>query len=219
MAPFRMPPHLFTCEIDGGYIFLDLAKDRYFRLRDGDEKTFRALLHGRLEPAPAALARLAAAGVVLTNQDGKPLAPTRYPQPAQSLLETWTSEPLPALTDVVEVLLLLTIARRAARPGRLPSAIRGLTDARAQPAQRSSNARDALVRRFIAARRFVPGAPNCLHDSLALRRFLARRGFAPDLIVGVKLHPFGAHCWLQDRETVLNDTVAGARLFVPVLVA
>jgi hypothetical protein len=34
----------------------------------------------------------------------------------------------------------------------------------------------------------------------------------------VKLEPFGAHCWIQDDDTVLNDTVEVVRQYTPVLV-
>ena len=66
---------------------------------------------------------------------------------------------------------------------------------------------------------FIPIAPNCLYDFLALCRFLQRRGIVADLVIGAKLHPFGAHCWLQDGEILLNDSVSVARDFEPVLVA
>ena len=29
------------------------------------------------------------------------------------------------------------------------------------------------------------------------------------MIVGVRLHPFSAHCWLQVDDIVLNDTLEG----------
>lgn len=83
-----------------------------------------------------------------------------------------------------------------------------------------NSARDTetLAARFIAARRMVPIAPNCLPDSLALSFFLARRDLFPEIVFGVKLDPFAAHCWVQTDQLVLNDSRDTIEGFVPVLV-
>ena len=83
----------------------------------------------------------------------------------------------------------------------------------------ASAAIEAVAAFHASPRVSCPIAPNCLYDSLALRRFLLRRGVGVDLVIGAKLHPFAAHCWLQDGTTVLNDCLGSARDFVPVLVA
>jgi hypothetical protein len=71
---------------------------------------------------------------------------------------------------------------------------------------------------FRAARCLVPIKPRCLPDSLALRDWLAARAGAPEMVFGVKLHPFAAHCWVQWQGTVLNDAPDRVREFVPVFV-
>lgn len=58
----------------------------------------------------------------------------------------------------------------------------------------------------------------CLYDSLALLEFLARHGHFADWVFGVKADPFGAHCWLQYRDQVLNDSVDYVRNFTPIMV-
>jgi hypothetical protein len=103
------------------------------------------------------------------------------------------------------------VARRRIQPLLAPSARRQVS--------RSASLRDGEARRFLAARQLVPAPPSCLSDSLALHRFMSRRGIATDLVIGVKLHPFGAHSWVQDGDLVLNDAVGTARTFTPILVA
>src|SRR3546814_2824721 len=47
----------------------------------------------------------------------------------------------------------------------------------------------------------------CLQRSIALQHLLARNGFESSLVFGVRLNPFHAHCWLQNGDLILNDTL------------
>lgn len=89
----------------------------------------------------------------------------------------------------------------------LPSASRG----------RTTHDLLAHARAFDRARRFVPVRPRCLPDALAYARMARRAGFAVDLVFGVKLHPFEAHCWVQSGGLVLTDPVDKVRRFTGVL--
>lgn len=64
-----------------------------------------------------------------------------------------------------------------------------------------------LISAFEVAERVIIGRDRCLLRSLALQAFLANYGRASALVFGVRLHPFRAHCWLQQGSTVLNDTL------------
>jgi Transglutaminase-like superfamily len=44
----------------------------------------------------------------------------------------------------------------------------------------------------------------CLLNSLSLLRYLARFGVFPTWVFGVRLHPFGAHCWLASDSHVFE---------------
>jgi hypothetical protein len=57
----------------------------------------------------------------------------------------------------------------------------------------------------------------CLFDSLALIEFLAQHGLYPTWVFGVTSDPFMAHCWVQEGDTLLNDTVAHVGQFVPLM--
>lgn len=221
MADHLMPSHLHACAVGGRHIFLDLQRDRYFRLPDAEGATFAALLQADASPTPSALEALVRLGVLTTAADGKAVGLTRHPLPDASLAEmlvvgrpSWTW-----LRDLVEVTALVRGARRAVARKKLPGAFARIAAARGSgPRRHGPELRDRLVRRFLAVRPFVPLPAKCLHDTLALSRFLARRRVFPDIVVGVKLHPFGAHCWLQDGALVLNDALGSARDYQPVLV-
>ncbi|MGN7930542.1 lasso peptide biosynthesis B2 protein [Sphingopyxis sp. 22461] len=64
-----------------------------------------------------------------------------------------------------------------------------------------------LISAFECAERLTVERDRCLLRSLALQSFLAKYGHVSALVFGVRLHPFRAHCWLQQDATVLNDTI------------
>lgn len=77
----------------------------------------------------------------------------------------------------------------------------------------------AVLEDFYWLRPFVFGGnQRCLFHSLTLLLFLRRLGIHPRWVFGVRKAPFGAHCWLQDGETVLNDSVARVAMFAPIMV-
>lgn len=216
-----MPPHLFACVVDGKHIFLDLERDRYFRLPEAEAAAFAALLEPGAGCEPPALQVLVERGVLVTEGGNAP-GLTDHVLPKASLLETLdvTGRPSLWLPDLVEVAALVQAARRAVARRRLPRAFAGIAAARKSGSLRhDADRRDRLTGRFLAARSLLPLPAKCLHDTLALSRFLARRRVQADLVIGVKLHPFGAHCWLQDGTVVLNDTLGSARDYRAVLVA
>jgi hypothetical protein len=65
---------------------------------------------------------------------------------------------------------------------------------------------------------FISFKDKCLPRSLALVRYLSKRGVLADLIIGVKMRPFAAHAWVEHRGFVLNDTVDGVQPYTPILV-
>lgn len=216
MTAFHLPAHIHFCQIGGARVFLDLKADRYFSLPAPADRAFTALMC-RQEGGTDGIEALAAAGLLIEPPRGRPPAPTDHPRPADSLLEQSKGAGT-ALRTVPEVALLVVRARSAVRGKQLPRLLLERPP-RALTAPADLSGRDAAVHAFTAARRLVPIAPNCLYDSLALRRYLQRRSIGADLVIGAKLHPFGAHCWLQDGTLVLNDSLASARDFAPILVA
>lgn len=217
MVDLYLPEHIRFCDIGNRRIFLDLKADRYFSLPPEADAAFSAVCGGAAGEISSKVAPLVEAGLV-TRSPGRNIAPTQHPEPTSSLVEEASFPRHFSVSTLVEVFLLVLRARRAVRKKRLPSLLAPIPP-RQNEAWTSPETRDRAVGDFMQCRRAVPIAPNCLYDSLALRRFLERRSVAADLVIGTKLHPFAAHCWVQDRTTVLNDTLAAARGFAPILVA
>lgn len=74
------------------------------------------------------------------------------------------------------------------------------------------------IRAFQHARLLRTAADRCLPRSIALALCLARHGCRVHVVLGVKLAPFAAHCWAQNRGEVLNDELEEVRRYTPILV-
>ena len=188
--------------VDDRPVFMDAEDDSYFLLEAEDEARFLdELRRGGADP------HIHAGHWEVIEQ-------ARPPAIARSDLEG--SPPLPSwwLRDVLRVARLLRNARCAVHRQPIAATLAAL-------ASRSfSEGEDLLIerlRRFTAARRLVPIAPHCLMDSLALLHFLPP---SPKLLLvfGVKLDPFGAHCWVQRDDVLLNDSKDLVAPFQPVRV-
>ena len=217
MSDLHLPEHIHFCEIGEQRIFLDLVADRYFSLPPAVDASFSAIIEAKESAAASEVEALRRLGLLVAAPAGRRIEPTRHPVPDASLVEDVDLVGSPSLPILAEVLVLVVRARRAVRRKRLPAEL-ALPDQRARR-DRPGERRNRMVEAFLRTRRLVPIAPNCLYDSLALRHFLRRRGIEADLVIGTKLHPFAAHCWIQDETTVLNDSLASAHGFVPILVA
>jgi transglutaminase superfamily protein len=214
MNEARLQPHISYCFVGPERIFLDTEADSYFRLAPGDEELFRLI---EAEPNAPMPPKLANAAILAASGEGRPIAPTRYGLPISSLVEGAPLRTGLGIADVAEVGLDTLAACLAARRGMLEEFVKSAGRSR-KAAGRETPAVELEVAKFLGARKFVPVAPNCLRDSLALNRFLARRGISSDVVIGVKLHPFAAHCWVQKESAVLNDSLSAATGFSPILV-
>jgi hypothetical protein len=58
----------------------------------------------------------------------------------------------------------------------------------------------------------------CVRSSIALIRFLNRFGYRPHLVIGVRMHPFRAHAWVQHGAVVLTGGLDDVLAFTPILV-
>jgi hypothetical protein len=73
------------------------------------------------------------------------------------------------------------------------------------------------ARAFLSVRPLVPIARNCLLDALAMLDWLGESAGHASLVFGVRLDPFGAHCWLQSERKLLTDAHDLVGNFSPVL--
>jgi hypothetical protein len=57
----------------------------------------------------------------------------------------------------------------------------------------------------------------CLFDCVCLLNFLALYGFYPSIVFAVIPEPFQAHCWLQEGQLVLNDSLVRVGSYTPIM--
>lgn len=93
-----------------------------------------------------------------------------------------------------------------------------------QPGSRSASVANAdlcareIASAFYRMNALVTRHDQCLLRSLAMIRCLQAGKVEANLIFGVATRPFRAHCWVQHRDLVLNDTLEGIRNYTPILV-
>lgn len=211
---YRLRDQLSACVIGGHAVFLDVDADRYFRLPTEVERAFLAYAANPLE-APASL--LLEHGILVCAGQESDRLPENVAPPLRSALEMPPDPTGGAPLSIPEVLATLLTCRRALRTQRFAQVLEGMTAYRERrcpeqpPGAPTEQAVLRAVRLFLHARPFIPIAPCCLPDSLALTRFLARRGLRSRLVIGVMSEPFSAHCWVQAGDLALNETVGYAR--------
>lgn len=213
MSYYRLPEHLGVCEVDGRLVMLDLRRDRYLELDARSAASFRSWRNG-LSQDEASLARLLERGMLVPSDRPDVSGWTEHAIPHRSLLDT-NLPPLHGTWSLLpELAATLWATRRRLKLG-LEVAVGEVR--RRKPAAARTDPHPHVAR-FRAARRLVPVATNCLTDSVALAAFLRRRKIGCDLVFGVKLDPFAAHCWLQTDEAVLNDAADKVAAFTPIMV-
>ncbi|MDF1835796.1 MAG: lasso peptide biosynthesis B2 protein [Alteraurantiacibacter sp. bin_em_oilr2.035] len=188
-------------ECSGRFVFLDIAQDRYFQLPAPREKAFRAEFGGKAWYQP----------------------PT-FPRPPE-----WVS-PHIASPEIHEGPFLLAgvaaaiwAQRRVERRISARSFSEVLLELKRlkEPLvfnDRRVTERAAELRAFEHARLLRSAADRCLSRSIALALRLARRGIQSHIVIGVRSDPFGAHCWAQQGDAVLNDTAEEVLRYTPILV-
>lgn len=205
------------CDIDGKLVFLDLGRDRYFALGVAAEDAFRSLADCGGDCDDNGLDLLRGTGLIVPTDAFHPISPANGIRPTRSLVERRDIAVRVRPTLLPEIAARLLTARYRIGRKRLPEAVAALR-ARSQRSTRAGTAAEDLAPVYLASRRLIPLEPNCLRDSLALASYLKRRRAPFKLVIGVKLSPFAAHCWLQVGDLVLNDSLDSVADFHPILV-
>jgi hypothetical protein len=218
MAFLQLQPYVSYGLVGERPIFLDLKRDRYLALDPGSEDALRGLLSAEEPTLPdsPALERLLRTGLFRQSSLRGRLAPDHSPAPARSLVgdrpsgRTRWSSPFRAWTAVSR-------ARRRLRSVPLAGIVDALVERRADLPEGEPALAEESARAFLAARPLVPVERSCLLDSLALLDWLGDRSGHAKLVFGVRLDPFGAHCWLQTEQAILTDAADTVGNFAPVL--
>jgi hypothetical protein len=209
----QLHPAISFCAVEERHVFLDLDHDRYFCLGAELEAVWRAFLGGASGPAGAE--RLAQRGLVVAGHGRAPAA-CRQTIAETSLLDEPATPPSPArmLALAWELMRMRRALRRQGLGGpaaTLGAIRRGETGRCADRSELTAIARD-----FERLGLILSAHDLCLPRSLALGLHLARSGFAPEVVLGVRLGPFRAHCWVECAGVLVNDRFERVRHYTPI---
>ena len=200
-------------------MFLDVIQDRYVCLSAKAERALRAIMSGgELGNDPASRA-LIEGGLVVRAEGCSTIIPTSNPPSAKcSILDEHSKQP--RWHWVMRAGATLASTRILLRTAGLDPTLQRLRATRERSA--GKNRIDESVREIAGAyeRLNVLLSPldQCLPRSIALAHLLMRSGHAAQLVIGIRLKPFLAHSWVQQRDVLLNERVDVARTFTPILV-
>jgi len=207
------------CEIEGAIIFLDVVSDRYFGLGDRASGAFIDLVR---DPATAIMSDWPAYGLVAQGVlEETPFAQSPDGCTANPVLGTLLGSAIrpSSIADTIDILgcriaaeiglKICGLSNRLAAVERLRA-----IKARGVDSDLATRASTALASSTLWRSR----RQRCLSISIASVGWLARRGCHAELIFGVRLHPFQAHCWTQCNGHLVNDPVDAVRNFTPILV-
>lgn len=199
-------PNIYLAAVDERGVVLDLDRDRYFGLSPALTRA-ALLLTGRTEKAPhetgplqEAQAKLVAQGIL---SEGGVAGPTVEIAPAAA--SCWPSLGRPPLSMQLSALRALSEVAWSLRRRPFRRTVAWLQQEKQRATLDPARSPQDLIDAFGAARPWFPTKPICRLDAAALCLHLWRNRCDADLIFGVRLDRFGAHCWTQHGETVVND--------------
>ena len=228
MSAFSFAPDIYFCASDGAYIFLDARADRYFAYTGDTARLFSEIIStDRTEQLSQDAERftdhLLRSGVLLRPAaKAQPLKACTAARPETSRFEQACL--LAADAKYSEWSNMLTALARSWSLKRMHS-LRGVISGARRWKQNIPSGHErmlddvaGLTAQFLALAPFLFTTKDaCLFRSLFLMRFLAGHGITVTWTFGVRLAPFGAHCWVEYDGAVLNDHLEHVGGFAPIL--
>lgn len=212
-----LAPNVYMTSVRGRAIVLDLERDRYFALGPEAAKAAQALIEPNIKSAdggaipPATISALVAKGVLTDlppptgptkRNRSEASAPTATLWPSSHLADAGRSVNFGVFCGIFCALIAVCIALKVL-PFRKTIGWIANTTPRSQ-IRRGKTEQDLLDEYFLV-RPWFPVKPICRVDALALCLYLRRNGQSADLVFGVRLEPFIAHCWVQRGICVINE--------------
>ena len=204
---------LAFCVVDDRAIFLDVDGDRYFSLPSKLNQAFVAGLTRPEDVKDEDREHLIRLGIVSDTSTGSSPVRPRLGAPAQAI------EPDNPRRLLVPAAIAQSRMRFRLRRWSFARVIRAEQHRhKADHARAKAFEPSRLYASFCALSAWFGEEDQCLARALAFRMIAMKRGHDATLVIGVKLDPFAAHCWIQDGERLLNDRLERVRLFTPILV-
>lgn len=212
---WTLAPGVSFCRVGEKLIFLDLNRDRYVALGNGIRSAFDRLMSGEPNDSDS-MTGLIATGLIDRCDCETKLEAVSANVPTSDL----SALPMerPGFQMTIAAFRHLYWARGAMQSGRLAKTVSALKYSKLhRDVSDNEQGLVDLAAAYAMARLLVPLTPKCLIDSLALFRLLVAQNMSPNLIFGVRLTPFAAHCWLQSSTVVLTGSAEDARNFTPIM--
>lgn len=231
---YALTSSVHACVADDQVVFLDLRQDRYLCLDKETSLSLRPILSSLLladaataypstQAQQAVLSELARVNLVTSDITGRcSRAPLILPRAAEALPEEMRDRPALGLGHVTNFYLATLRAGLALRILPIQSVVenerrRALTRVGTQESFEPARAAE-LMSIFRSLHVFSSIRRQCLFYSLAIKLFMSQYAMFPQWVFGVRMNPFGAHCWLQHQRCVINDEVEYVNAFTPIMV-
>lgn len=226
MDDYRLPAHVHCCQRGSAFVFLDLKQDDYTLVSGPAADALRALTSRGADQGSTQsddpLGELERGGLLTkAHSAGRPFAPTDVDPAIEPLVDP---DELPTTTPRVadrwNFIAACTTASVRLRWYPIERTVTAVARRKALHAGRKPLDVDEarrLTAVFHRLRRSFPANYLCLFDSLALVEFLARHDVFPTWVFGVKLEPWGAHCWIQHGPFAFNERAEHAANYTPIM--
>lgn len=241
MTEYYLHRDIFFCSVEGNILFVNLCRDSYQLLTTEYASKLSKLIPsfaGEETPsvrdqskeendasysADQIVDNLVEQKILTTNAaEGNPIAQVKILTPSRSIFE---DQPTINSIAPVDVFRFVLASYRVMRNLRNESLDLVINRFRARKAKKHTITAaydfDDAHRLTHAFKRMLPflktREDECLFEGLALTEFLSYYGIFPTCVIGVVTDEFGAHCWVQDRGCVFNDTVERVLDFTPIV--
>lgn len=220
---YRLRDGVSFCVAGNRTVFLDIENDKYFCLPLPAEPSMQRFLQldGRLEASDVhSLSPLLARGI-LVEETGAGQLRDHQPKCRDARRSLDHGQQTPSWTGSVRALVRLRATRWKLKRRGAPAMLRLAGEAKAALGSSPDAIEDGLAAISASFDRMgllLTAHEQCLPRSLALSAHLSAERYAHELVIGVKMRPFDAHCWVQVGETVINDTLERTSIFAPILV-
>jgi hypothetical protein len=232
---YSLSQHAFLCVAQRYCVFLDVKSDRYLAVQRDEIESLGPWLEGwtgsmackDMPPRPSdsaanVVSELSRRGILTTlARDGKPVQPETILPPTDNVTADANRPGAAALLrHGINFLFSVARARRQFETLSLENMTHNVSARRYRAASRCRvdvQRETHLVSVFQMWRSYYARPYVCLFDSICLLEFLAQYELFPRLVFGVNAEPFQAHCWLQEGQMVLNDTVERVCAYTPIM--
>jgi hypothetical protein len=239
---YLLSRHVHLCPLDNQTVLLDLRQDRYIAVGASQSEALADWVLGwpgavaRDADSPSApqssnrayrvkqlLRKMLSAGILTMDPDlGKNASPIVLPRPQRTLVRPDLEiRPAVRANFLAKLALAVATATLDTRLRSIQSMVRRVQGrkeryTRGGPHFDLAKAED-VVQKFVYLRPLFFQARNeCLFDCRVLMALLSYYRLFPQWVFGVMANPFGAHCWVQMDDLVVNDTPENVRRFRPI---